>query len=153
MPSFPMEQITPPSSGAVIRACLVGLPVGLVVIGALSLALCGDNPHQTGQSSSATRVTHPMHLDPDLASTVRRHVETLATETGPRSFEKFPQLEAARFYLLSTLGPSNLGYTVREQTYAVQGKTFSNVEAELTGRRWPREIIVVGAHYDTISTT
>jgi len=94
-----------------------------------------------------------MRLDIDLATTVRRHVETLATRIGPRSSEEFENLEAARFYLLSTMGPSNLGYSTREQSYAIRHQTFSNIEAELTGRRWPKEIIVVGAHYDSISTT
>jgi len=91
--------------------------------------------------------------NPGTEASLRRHVETLAGAIGPRSHERFEALEAARFYLLSTLGPSNLGYAVREQTYPLRGRVFANVEAELRGNRWPEEVIVLGAHYDTVTKT
>jgi Zn-dependent M28 family amino/carboxypeptidase len=42
---------------------------------------------------------------------------------------------------------------VREQSYTIGDRTFANVEAGLKGRRWPGEIIIVGAHYDSVSST
>jgi len=143
----------PLSSATIIRACLVGLPLGILLLGVISVVLAGHGTAPKHGQTEAKMPTPPMRMDLDLVTTVRRHVETLATRIGPRSSKEFENLEAARFYLLSTLGPSNLGYTTREQSYAVRQQTFSNIEAELTGRRWPKEIIVVGAHYDSISTT
>lgn len=143
-----------PSSATIIRICLVGLPLGLFLMGVLAMFLIPHQPGHAGQGRAEAKPPRQlMRTDLDLAAIAKRHVLTLASEIGPRSFESFANLESARFYLLSTLGQSNLGYPVREQRYTVKEQTFSNVEAELTGKRWPREIIVIGAHYDTISTT
>jgi hypothetical protein len=142
------------SSATVIRICLVGLPLGLFLMGALSLIFIPHAPRQAEQGRpEAMPPKQLQRTGLDLPSLSRRHVATLASEIGPRSFENFASLEAARFYLLSTLGPSNLGYPVREQRYTVNEQTFSNVEAELPGKRWPREIIVIGAHYDSLAPT
>ncbi len=147
-------KLSPPSSATIIRICLVGLPVGLLLLGVVSMILA---PHRPGHSEQGRAEAKPpqqvMKRDLDLRAIVQRHVNTLANEIGPRSYQQFPSLESARFYLLSTLGQSNLGYPVREQRYSVKEQTFSNVEAELPGKRWPKEIIVVGAHYDSIATT
>jgi hypothetical protein len=142
-----------PSSATVLRICLVGLPVGLLLTGLLSVVLVGHARDPESVRSERKAARSAMRVDIDLPSTVRRHVERLATEIGPRSSEKIASLEAARFYLLSTLGPSNLGYSVKEQSYTIGAQSFANIEAGLTGRRWPREIIVIGAHYDSMPTT
>ena len=146
-------RLQPLSSAAVIRLCLLGLPLGLILTGVLSGAFVGHGagPDPDRINGKATRALR--HINVDLPASVERHVDTLATKIGPRHAQRYDSLQAARFYLLSTLGPSNLGFEVKELTYTARGQVFANVEATLPGQRWPREIIVVGAHYDTVSTT
>src|SRR5207245_10884603 len=43
-----------------------------------------------------------------------------------------------------------MGYTVREQVFVVEAKTVKNLEAELPGKSRPKEIILFGAHYDSV---
>jgi hypothetical protein len=45
----------------------------------------------------------------------------------------------------------NMGYTVMRQEFVVAGTTTQNVIAVKTGTLYPDEIVVVGAHYDSIS--
>jgi Zn-dependent M28 family amino/carboxypeptidase len=40
---------------------------------------------------------------------------------------------------------------VRRQEYEFQGDTFANLEVELVGGERPEEVLVVGAHYDTVA--
>lgn len=42
-----------------------------------------------------------------------------------------------------------LGYQVKQQLYEARGLRFANLEVELTGTDRPKEIIIIGAHYDT----
>jgi Zn-dependent M28 family amino/carboxypeptidase len=51
-------------------------------------------------------------------------------------------------YIRTTL--TGVGYEVHRQPYEVGGKICENVEAEMRGSRRPDDIIVVGAHYDSV---
>jgi len=42
------------------------------------------------------------------------------------------------------------GYVVKNYTYSVKGKEYSNLELEIRGRVSPSEIIIVSAQYDTL---
>jgi acetylornithine deacetylase/succinyl-diaminopimelate desuccinylase-like protein len=48
---------------------------------------------------------------------------------------------------------TQVGYTVREQKYTVDGKTFSNLEVELPGSSLAEQILVIGGHYDSAFTS
>jgi len=79
------------------------------------------------------------------------HVRYLSTTIGERNTFRNGSLKAAADYIRTNLTQS--GYAVREQTYAVEGNTVSNLEAELTGSETSAGAVVVGAHYDTVSGT
>jgi Zn-dependent M28 family amino/carboxypeptidase len=83
-----------------------------------------------------------------LADDLRRHVEKLATEIGDRNVVRYDELCAARDYLAASL--SSWGYKVTEQPFEAAGKRVSNLSAELPGSEKPEEILVVGAHYDSV---
>jgi Zn-dependent M28 family amino/carboxypeptidase len=51
-------------------------------------------------------------------------------------------------YLGRTL--ARLGYQVRRQAYAVSGIVCANLDVEIRGHERPDEIVVIGAHYDSI---
>jgi Zn-dependent M28 family amino/carboxypeptidase len=60
-------------------------------------------------------------------------------------------LKTAADYIRSNLAQA--GYAVTEQSYTVEDKTVSNLEAELTGSETSAGTVVVGAHYDTVLGT
>ena len=46
---------------------------------------------------------------------------------------------------------SDMGYTVQQQEFRSYEVTSVNLEVEIPGHLYPEEIVVVGAHYDTVS--
>jgi Zn-dependent M28 family amino/carboxypeptidase len=79
---------------------------------------------------------------------LRQHVHTLADEIGERNVWQYAALLEAADYLDRNF--RELGYSTASQDYQVQGKTVRNLEAELKGTTRPAEILVVGAHYDSV---
>lgn len=91
-----------------------------------------------------------MSEDPDsaLAARLRRHVERLAGAIGVRNVRRPGALEAAADYLRTEW--SAQGYEVVEQRYRTHGVDCRNLEITLPGRERPDEIVLAGAHYDTV---
>ncbi|KAF0218381.1 MAG: peptidase [Geobacteraceae bacterium] len=83
-----------------------------------------------------------------LRDRLRGHVRTLAGEIGERNVRRYGALEAAAGYIEKEL--KGAGFAVTDQVYTAEGKKVRNLEAELPGISTPAEIIVVGAHYDTV---
>ena len=80
---------------------------------------------------------------------MRRHVCQLAEEIGERNVQRRPgELAQAADYVQAEFAGS--GGTVRRQEYPVRDVVCANIELELPGRRQAQEIIVVGAHYDSV---
>lgn len=84
-----------------------------------------------------------------LSKWLRRDIESLAAEIGERNVTRYDKLKQAEEYLTRTLEED--GYRVERQEYRAQGKTVSNLEVSFPGCVSPDEIVVVGAHYDTVS--
>ncbi len=119
--------------------------------------LGGCRVHFPGESfSGALPQATPVQVT--LSEELRGHVEYLAGTIGGRSTKEPENLFHAEHYLASQLG--HYGYQVKRQTYECEDvdgagatKTFqvSNLEVELPGTSNPEEIIVIGAHYDTVN--
>lgn len=86
-----------------------------------------------------------------VAVRLRSHVEILAGPIGPRHLGKPGTMEAAVAYIEHQW--TNLGDTVTRHTYQVNHYTVANLVIERAASRSPWEILVVGAHYDTVDTT
>lgn len=86
-----------------------------------------------------------------LRDRLRLHVGTLAGRIGERHVWRPEALEAAASHIEAALRSS--GYAVVSQSFTVAGKTVRNIEAELAGAAAPGEIVLVGAHYDTVRGT
>ncbi len=71
----------------------------------------------------------------------------LAGTIGERNFWHYGELEASFFYINNVLEDS--GYEVSVQEYTIEGKTFKNIVAEISGASISEEIVIVGAHYDS----
>lgn len=76
------------------------------------------------------------------------HVRHLAGDIGPRNIWTYTAMAETVAYLRNQLGA--MGYDVHELPFTAKGVTSVNVEVEIRGSRLPDEIIVVGAHYDTV---
>jgi hypothetical protein len=83
-----------------------------------------------------------------IEARLRRHVVSLAAEIGPRDASQMAQLRRTAAYVRRAL--EEAGLTVRADTYEWQGRWFVNLVAVLEGDRRPDEVLVVGAHYDTV---
>ncbi len=79
---------------------------------------------------------------------LRADVELLAGEIGSRNDIHYENLAQARDYLDDRL--ARLGYRVERQEYHLGSKSYHNLEAELPGSDRPEELIIVGAHYDSV---
>jgi len=85
-----------------------------------------------------------------LAVGLRRHVVHLAEEIGERNLQRRPaQLAQAAEYIESDL--VKCGYEVKRHGYEVCGSTCYNLEVEIPGMTLPDEIVIVGAHYDSVA--
>ncbi|UCF00490.1 MAG: M20/M25/M40 family metallo-hydrolase [Planctomycetota bacterium] len=83
-----------------------------------------------------------------LRDQLRNDVETLARQIGERNIWKYTNLTAAADFIENSL--NQIGYKTSRQNFSADGKTCSNIEAELKGSSQPDRIIIIGAHYDTV---
>ncbi len=103
----------------------------------------------------------PPVLDPaevESLGHLKRHLGKLAGEIGPRNIFNAGSLERAAAYLEQGFG--GLGYEPRRQAYRVNGAwakgapgreiTVANIIAEKKGASNPGEIVIIGAHYDSV---
>jgi Zn-dependent M28 family amino/carboxypeptidase len=81
-----------------------------------------------------------------LENRLYHHIHVLSEEIGERHFENPGSLERTAEYIEQEWIAAGL-QPVR-QSYA--DNTFHNIIAEVRGSKQPDEIIVVGAHYDTV---
>jgi hypothetical protein len=84
----------------------------------------------------------------ELKRRLERHVVRLAEEIGERNVWRYAELQASEKYIEEEFAEA--GYEAAFQRYDVEGITVANVEAVLEGAEKPDEIIVVGAHYDSV---
>ncbi|MEL6108676.1 MAG: M28 family metallopeptidase [Planctomycetota bacterium] len=93
-----------------------------------------------------------MNFDREKTETrLRLHVDRLAGLIGPRYLEKPKTIEATIGYLAGQW--REMGYDVTEETYDALGHEATNLIVEIPGGRRANEIMILGAHYDTVSIT
>jgi Zn-dependent M28 family amino/carboxypeptidase len=91
------------------------------------------------------------NVDETLVANLRRHVDRLAGLIGPRHLAVPAAFAAAAGLVEREL--ADAGYVVSRQTYRAQGHEVANLIAELPGGKRKDEVLVVGAHYDTVAST
>jgi len=90
--------------------------------------------------------------NPDLIeANLRQHVDRLAGLIGPRTLAKPKTIQATLGYLEGQW--KAMGYAVQRETYDALGDQATNLFVERIGRTRPDEIILLGAHYDTVAST
>lgn len=83
----------------------------------------------------------------EIESRLRRHVAAIASRE--HNMEHPAALEAAAREIESVL--TGLGYTVTAQRFASRSAEVRNIEIEIPGGARAAEIVLVGAHYDSVS--
>jgi hypothetical protein len=86
-----------------------------------------------------------------LRDQLRADVETLAGRIGERSVRRPEGLSAAAAHIEGALAALRL--SPQRQTFTVEGVACDNVEAEIAGSERPSDIVIVGAHYDSVAFT
>lgn len=94
--------------------------------------------------SSATVVS-------DLESRLKQHVYMLAETIGERNFRKPESLARARDYIEGVV--RKMGLAPLRQEHFVLEKPYHNIAVEIRGGDKADEIIILGAHYDSINTS
>jgi Zn-dependent M28 family amino/carboxypeptidase len=84
-----------------------------------------------------------------LRDRLREHVVTLAQRIGERNTDHYHALQQAQEYVTAQF--HSLGLPTRQVSYRVGSQDLANVEAELKGVSRPQEIVLVGAHYDSVA--
>ena len=83
-----------------------------------------------------------------LEKYLRAHVEKLASEIGERNVWRPDALHAAADYIRDTW--RQLGYEVHAQGYDAENVWSENLTIEIHGGKRANEIILAGAHYDSV---
>jgi hypothetical protein len=85
----------------------------------------------------------------DLRDRLAVHVEVLAGDIGERHLWRYQSLQAASTYVQEQF--REFGHDVDVQSFEAGGRLVDNVAAERPGALRPDEIVVVGAHYDSVT--
>lgn len=81
-----------------------------------------------------------------LESRLYQHIWFLSEEIGERHFENPGSLDRAADYIEQELMAAGL----KVLRHSFEDSTYHNIIAEISGSSSPDEIIIVGAHYDTV---
>jgi len=87
-----------------------------------------------------------------LAKSLEADVSHFAVDLGERNLGHTPaKLEAAASWVEGEL--LDAGYAVTQEPYEVKGQKVRNLIADLPGSSVPRELVIIGAHYDSAEGT
>jgi Zn-dependent M28 family amino/carboxypeptidase len=75
-------------------------------------------------------------------------ISVLAGHIGERNLWNYQALVAAAEYIERTF--AELGYVPSDEPFESRGQTVRNIVAEKQGNTVPEEIVLVGAHYDSV---
>jgi len=84
----------------------------------------------------------------ELAARLERHVRALAETIGERNVFHPEALAEAEEYIAGQW--QAMGYDIVRQTYQERGVSCSNLEVTRSGHRYPDDIVLIGAHYDSV---
>lgn len=124
---------------AVVAAILVALPLALLTWAYLAMIRMPGESYR-GPLPPLTEEQEALRDD------LRRMVVTLAETIGGRTIDT-SGLAASADFIAEELGRA--GLEPLRQEFVVDRRTCANLIAEVPGDTHPREVIVVGAHYDS----
>jgi len=120
---------------------LIGVILFIVVLG-LIFTTTMPNSSYNGEFSPLSEAEQA------IRDHLHAHVWKLAGEIGQRNIWTPHTMDDTVQYLEKEW--SIQGYAIKKQEYSAYQESVANLEVELTGTSRPEEIIVVGAHYDSV---
>ncbi len=100
------------------------------------------------QAGAATELMSETREDRVSGERLQAHVQMLAGTIGERNVFHPQALQAAADYIGETW--RRLGYAVALQSYEARGVESANLEVTRQGSLRPEEILLIGAHYDSV---
>lgn len=125
-----------------------GTMIILIVLLLIAVLLAAAWYSKRFRARTAAEVPAAESVQSALAARLEAQVQMLAGHIGERNMWHLERLEQAARHIEGELTAA--GCTVEGQTYQMQGHTVRNIVAEIRGRERPGEIIVIGAHYDSV---
>lgn len=118
------------------------------MISVLALSLPALGQKTMAPNKQVVRALAPLSsAELALRERLKAHVHMLATTIGGRDAAHYEALQKAAKYIGAEL--EMYGYSPEQQTFSVGRTKFENIEAERSGENGSKEIVIVGAHYDT----
>jgi hypothetical protein len=102
----------------------------------------------------AVMLRNSLFMKPDknqIESNLRLHVDRLAGLIGPRYLQKPKTIQATIGYIEGQW--AGMGYQSSHECYDAVGDQATNLIVEQPGSKRADEILLLGAHYDTVYTT
>ncbi len=139
--------------GKLIRFSVVALPVGLLVLGMASMLYTHLKPDiaEFDAEYNKRMAAASLNRKPVNRFDLERFVRILSEDIGERHIGRPEALERTAIWIESTLKGGNLGYQVQRKVFPAGGKEVRNLVAEIPGAEQRKEIVVIGAHYDTVA--
>ncbi|MCA9050932.1 MAG: M28 family peptidase, partial [Planctomycetaceae bacterium] len=91
------------------------------------------------------------HEHEQVEANLRLHVDRLAGLIGVRTLQRPKTIQATIGYIESVC--AGFGNEVRRETFDALGDEATNLIVEKPGTQRPEEVVLLGAHYDTVVTT
>ncbi len=121
----------------------------ILVLSAVALLVVAWSFRQQRLRREAVPVATLSEQQAALAERLRGHVKKLGQDIGERNLWHYSELQAAAAYIEGQF--RDAGLQVVTQDYRVQQKRVSNLIAEIPGHELPEQVLVVGAHYDSVA--
>ena len=141
-PKQPKSKVNP-----LVRWFVVGLPLGLAIMGALSFLFYFHKRNLENAPPKPSKFAGMLRKDLSLDD-YRRYMSAFRERIGPRTAEKPDNFAIAASYLDSTMGFDNMGYQVVRREFDLNGVKREHIDAELPGHAEPKHLVLVTARYD-----
>ncbi|NOQ52746.1 MAG: M20/M25/M40 family metallo-hydrolase [Desulfuromonadaceae bacterium] len=119
--------------------------LSILLIGAALLAVAWFSRHKWLQRTALPVLSAEQAA---LATRLQGHVTMLGQSIGERNLWHHAELDAAADYIEAQFRAA--GLRVERQEYLAEGKRVGNLVAEIPGAEYPEQILLVGAHYDSV---
>ncbi|HYF36419.1 MAG TPA: hypothetical protein VD994_14085 [Prosthecobacter sp.] len=129
------------TQGRVIRAALVILPAGTIFFGIISFGIWWWKKQRVEERSYKFATAMRRDLN---AAAVDRYTGILREVLSQSEDRRLP---ATASFLDSSMAAENMGYNVRRENFQAGAVEVANVDAELTGKQRPREVVLLLAPY------
>ena len=137
----PRRRMRLASKGALARIAVILTILGVLSIWGFSVMILMPGKSYAGDLPTLTPQERVFQEE------LRQDVEKIAGE-GEHNYAFYKNLVNVASFLESSLAAA--GYQVRREGYEANRQHFDNLEVEITGADKADEIVVIGAHYDSV---